>query len=403
MRGHLAALAVVYLACILLRGPQYIRLSGAFLPADNPQIAEGHAWSEGRLDLPERYWDTAMVDGKVYSHFPPFFSFVAAGLASLSDGVPRAVLLLLFISPLPLLAYLLFVRATGSPFSGGALTLAAVCGTSLWPVIDRSLATGGPWFVNQLLATFGLLIFLSDYCGCRRIWPAAIGLAIAALSRQLTLFYFPALFLAAATRRGEDPRDTAAGEPSSERNARVRRIAAVAVALAGVTGATLALNAAKFGSPVDSGYMHIYEGRDDAFARDARQYGIFSWHYVPRNLYYANLGFPERCGPRDEWHPSVQATGIWWTTPLLLWLFVDVGRIWRDRDSRRLLLCAAGVYAVLLCYHSTGYAQRGYNRYSLDYVPVLLALVAPRCLDGWRKWVSIPMIVWSIVYFRWQT
>ena len=64
---------------------------------------------------------------------------------------------------------------------------------------------------------------------------------------------------------------------------------------------------------------------------------------------------------------------------------------------------AAGlVYGMLLFWHATGAVQRGFNRYSLDYLPVLLALVAPTCCVGWRRWVSLAMVGWSVLYFRWR-
>jgi hypothetical protein len=168
----------------------------------------------------------------------------------------------------------------------------------------------------------------------------------------------------------------------------------------------LALNALKFGHPLDTGYLRIYEQRDDELARGAKTYGLFSPHFIPRNLYYANLGFPrvERIvmAGEEQIHfvRNRYGTGIWWTTPLLIWLFVDGRRILGNPRSRMLLVAAAAVFAALMCFHGTGFEQRGYNRFSLDYLPVLLVLVAPYCCEGWRKWLSLAMVVWSVIYFR---
>ena len=98
--------------------------------------------------------------------------------------------------------------------------------------------------------------------------------------------------------------------------------------------------------------------------------------------------------------PNNMGTGIWWTTPILLWLVIDFRRIIRDREKRTLLIAAGFVFVVLMFYHSTGYSQRGFNRYSMDYLPVLFVLVVPGCIHGWRRWLSAAMIVWSVVYFR---
>jgi len=174
-----------------------------------------------------------------------------------------------------------------------------------------------------------------------------------------------------------------------------------------VAAVPLAANTLKFGHPLRTGYMLIYEGRDDSFAADARAHGLFATHFVPRNLYYANLGLPRvqkiRMAGREEVHlvPNTICSGIWWTTPLLLWLFVDIRRILADPTARWLLVSAAAVYAALLFFHTTGAYQRGYNRFSLDYMPALFAVIVPRCFDGRRRWFSVVMIVWSVVYFQW--
>ena len=68
--------------------------------------------------------------------------------------------------------------------------------------------------------------------------------------------------------------------------------------------------------------------------------------------------------------------------------------------ARAWLAAAVLAAGALMFYHSTGYEQRGFNRYSLDYVLVILALVAPSCVVGRRRWATVPMIAWSVVYFR---
>ncbi len=56
---------------------------------NNIQITEAKAWWNGHLDLPEREWDTALKDGRVYSYFPPMFTIIAAGVVPFTNGVPH--------------------------------------------------------------------------------------------------------------------------------------------------------------------------------------------------------------------------------------------------------------------------------------------------------------------------
>ncbi len=364
----------------------------------NPQVDEARAWWEGRLDLPERQWDTAYHNGEVYSHFPPMFSFIAALVVPVIDGVPRVVIVLLAAQVL-WLAYVLFGRLADSSVWGAVLAVGLVFGTSAWPVLQRAVDKGAPYFVNQMLALIGVLIFLNGYFGSRRIWVMGLGVVVAALSRQLTVaLAIPLLYAALSV------------EDSSDRWWRLGGAALVGVVIAGVP---MVMNALKFGHPLEPGYMLIYAAdevnpaRTDAIAMDARTYGVFSTAYLGRNLNYMNVGLPEyrrvRVGGVIErrLRSNYMGTGIWWTTPLLLWVFVDVRRNARDRERLALLVAAVVMYGALMLYHSTGWAQRGFNRYSLDYVPLLLCLVVPSCVRGWRRWVTVAMIGWSVVYFVW--
>ncbi len=383
---------VVYLAVVGLLETKLWRPGTVFDGKTNCQIAEAQAWWDGRFDLPERVWDTALVNERVYSHFPLMFSFLAAGVAPFFQGVPHWVLLLA-VGPIPLLAYGLFYRLTRSATWGAVLALGLVCGTSLWPVLNVALRGASPYYVNHALGTLGLLIFLIEFCGRRRVGVAGLGLIVATLSRQLTVaFAIPLIWLAV---QGRDARQ------------RRRQLFALGVTGVIVAGVPLAANTLKFGHPLRTGYGLIYEGRDDPVARDAQTHGLFAAHFVPRNLYYMNLGFPrlhriEMAGePEYHLQPNVKGVGIWWTTPVLLWLFFNVRRILRERAVWGLLAAAGIVFTILMFFHTTGQVQRGYNRFSLDFLPVLLVVIAPTCFAGKRRWISVAMVIWSVIYFRW--
>lgn len=386
-------LAVALAAFFGLCEAKLWRPDASFGFRDNTQIGEAQAWLKGRTTLPSRAHDTALVDGRVYSHFPPMFTFVAVAALWLLGGVPHWLIVVLVALPVPVLAYVLFLRRTGSAKWAALLAIGLTLGTSAYPVLDKAIRGANPYYVNQLLGTIGVLILLIEYFGRRRVWVAGIGLIIASLARQLTICYALPLAVMAWSV-----------QPGQRRAGRIAALALVGLITAGVP---MVMNTIKFGHPFDSGYMYLYNDRpEDDFSRDARQYGIFSAHYVPRNLYYANLGLPrvhriEMAGEMEtHLRPNRMGTGIWWTTPLLLLLLTDLGRITRAARERYLLIAACLTFAALMFYHSTGAAQRGFNRYSLDYLPVLLALVAGSCRVGWRAWVSPVLVAWSVVYFR---
>lgn len=387
--GALLVLVVVF----GLRETKIWRPEVVFDGRHNIQIAEAAAWWQGRLDLPERLWDTAEQDGRVYSHFPILFTIIAWGLLPLCGGVPHGFLLFGLALPIVLLAYVLFYRATTSPVGGAVLTVGFVCGTSAWSVIHQSLKGGGAYYPNHVLATVGLLILLVEFYGRRRVWRCGLGLIIATMARPLTAaLAIPLVWIAL--------RD----QPPEQRRRQLIELLVVGVVVAGVP---LTMNTLKYGDSLQTGYMLIYEGRDDSFAADAHEHGLFSPYFIPRNLYYMNLGFPrlhriEMAG-QPEYHlvHNTMGTGIWWTTPLLLWLLFDIRRILGDPATRSLLAAAVLVFAALMFFHTTGEKQLGYNRFSLDFMPVVLAVIAPACFLGRRRWVTLALVAWSVLYFRW--
>ena len=224
------------------------------------------------------------------------------------------------------------------------------------------------------------------------------GARLAHLDRELSVLYPEA-----GVAQDEVLRPTRCGRQGQRR----RQLIGLVVVGVVVAGVPLTMNTLKYGNPLQTGYMLIYEGRDDSFATDAHEHGLFSPYFLPRNLYYMNLGFPrlhriEMAG-QTEYHlvHNGMGTGIWWTTPLLLWLWFDLRRILGDRATRGLLAAAIIVFVGLMFFHTTGEEQRGYNRFSLDFLPILLAVIAPTCFAGRRRWISAAMVAWSVVYFRW--
>ncbi len=448
-------LGLVYagVACFWLLDLAGLSLLHRFTVGDNANLLEARSWLRGRLDLiidqaalsrpnnTGRPWDTALFQGRVYSHFPPLGTMVFVPMAWLwNDEAPRWVLLVLLGLVTPALAYRVLLVCTPSVRTAILMTFALLFGSSLTFVVDRSVRWAMVFHTNQALSTLGLLLFLGEYFGQRRVWLAAIGLALSFWSRQLTLAYaVPLIYMAwrwpsRTARPADEPVPTDEGEPAFRPNLanahRWQRLAVATLACAAMVGCAMMLNSAKFQNPLDSGYRHIYAGRDDGFARDAATYGIFSPHYFGQNLFWLFVGPPqslqvgglflrrvENGSLMGRWESGYQprlrraqfaylrantlCTGLIWSTPLVCYLLFDLRRIRRDPSRCVLLVAAAVVLAAQLCYHSVGQDQRGYNRYSMDYLSPLLAILSPFALHGRRKWITPVLIGWSLLYFQW--
>jgi hypothetical protein len=386
-RNRLLGLLAVY-ALFALTFDASLWPTGYLTTTDHVHLREAQGWLEGRMSLPARDLDTALYKGKVYSHFPPAMTFLSYFVLQVSpEGVPFWLTTLLFVLPVPALAYSLFLKRSPTVLAAVVMTCAYVLGTSEFTILHRAVRSAAVWQLNHAISQVGLLLLLNEYFGRRRVWSGGIGLLLCGWSRMpMGAYVVP--FLASMYSR-------AAAKPF-----RVKAMAAGFVVL--MVGTLMTLNTLKFDSPFETGYGLIYEGRTDRVALSAKD-GAFSPKFIPQNLYWINLGFPSFEKYRGEWRwePSIEATGIWWTTPLLLFVFLDGRRIWRDRDNRWLLAAVGVIYTALLCYHTTGYAQRGYNRFSLDFLLPLLVMIAPYAFVGRRRIAVLLAVGWSVVYFRW--
>lgn len=133
-------------------------------------------------------------------------------------------------------------------------------------------------------------------------------------------------------------------------------------------------NGLRFGSPFDNGIA--YHQMSEMFTADYQQYGLFSLHYLPSNVFYQYLAYP---------FPVNSATplggGLFWLSPLFLAAFWGIAK-GRPRWSIWTLVLTIGLVATpILLLMGTGWMQFG-PRYTLDFTLPLLLLMAM----GLRYW-----------------
>jgi hypothetical protein len=265
------------------------------------------------------------------------------------------------------------------------LTAVFGLGTVLW----FSSETGSAWLLSQsvavMFATAALLPALA------RRQPLLVGLllgcaTVARLPVGLTAPFYLAILLG-LTWPPRIPED---------------RWGALAVTL--FFGIGLALpeafnmlyNYARWGSPIDLGYVMIPGVLQDPIYRD---HGILSVYYIPRQLYAIFLRSWNFVEQAPYLKPSWYGLSLFLTTPLLAWLVRA-----RLQDPRVIYAAlAVGLASIPIITHgNVGLTQFGY-RFSLDVQPLLFVILATVFERGISRlaWTAAAISIATNAYGVW--
>jgi hypothetical protein len=255
--------------------------------------------------------------------------------------------------------------------------------TQIWWVTTR----GGVWHTGHLIATILTLLLIAELFGRRR--ALLMGLLIGAdfLTRAPVAFVTPivALWLVPgwpdAIGRGRALAGRVAALPW-------RSWAWLAAGLAPSLVFFFWYNAARFGSPFESGYGLATLPE---WLQNLRNQGLFSLSHVSMNLDYLLLHMPAFTQQFPYFRPDGMGMSVFLTSPGLL---LAARAPWRDRRSWLLLGAAVLVLIPTLLYYGGGWLQYGY-RYFLDSIPFVWALVAL----GVVRRGPIPWWGWTLVWF----
>ena len=238
---------------------------------------------------------------------------------------------------------------------GGTTTLwlatLGAFGTLLWTLAIK----GNFYYLAQVQAMFFSLIALIEWRGHRRAWVIATALALSGLARPTTLLAAIPFGIALLL----ESRD------------RIRTAIAFGLPLVIAVGLTGLYDAARFGSPFETGYSISNLHRPELI--EARSKGVFSLRHVLHNLYYLFLRGFDHVSRFPFFAPDSFGHSILLTTPAVL-IAVSAG----IRSRTVVVLWSATILIaipLLLYYGGGGFTTYGY-RYALDLMPFVLALVA---------------------------
>ncbi len=251
-----------------------------------------------------------------------------------------------------------YMATIGSVWFVAQICTVTFVALAVWIAIWRPLGRGSPW-----LAGLALGLAMTGRPNLALTWILLLGIGAMHLRTKEGQVAWPALIRWA--------------------------IASAIPPLVAVAGLLL-YNRARFGNPLDFGYLT--ENVADRLKELLDTYGQFNLYYAPKNFWAMWLAGPQWDAKLNFWKPDGQGMSLLLTTPALIYLA-------RARRFSALTMSAwvtvAMLLVPLLLYYNTGWYQFGY-RFSLDFmipVMVLLAIAA----DERTTWSLRALILVGVV------
>jgi hypothetical protein len=310
------------------------------------------------------------------------------------------------LGPLQLLAYIPFAAVPALQLVGGyvvgllfglpaawlALPLARAYGArgaaAYWIAAFAAVGSllfwasvfGNAYNLAHAESFFALTLFLIEWAGKRR--PVLLGacLGVSFLARPTTILAAIPFGLYLVWTRRSDVRDVARGA------------VAFGLPIAGAIALYGWFNWLRFGSALETGYAISLLPQS---LQDRRAQGLFSIVQIPENLRLALLALPDRIDQFPFFSASPYGMSMALVSPVL------VTSLWaglRDRTARLLWIATALVAVPVFLYYGGGFVQYGF-RYSLDFTPFLVALMAvgsPRWI-GWPERLLVLVGIGSVI------
>ena len=359
-------------------------------------LADAFLHGRSYLADPPGTHDLTLYGGKWYVPFPPLPALLllpgvaASGVAGVNTVLFGAIMGAANVVLVFLLLRSLAKRGWTRLGVADNLWLTALFGVGSVHWYMSTL--GSVWFVSQICTlTFVLLAaWIATATGSPLLSGTALALAM--LGRPNVALSYPLLLAIGLQRLWER-----LGGRDLRQGFRWGILGLAPLVLSGLL--LLGYNHVRFQNALDFGYLQ--ENVASELAGDLHQYGQFSLHYVPHNLWAMWLAGPDWDAKAGRIAPNVDGMSLLLTTPALLYVL----------GARKRSILGAGAWVAfgallipLLSYYNTGWWQFGY-RFSLDFMTPVMVLLAigSGSRVGWklRLLILIGVIVnaWGVWWF----
>jgi len=324
----------------------------------NLAVFQAEAFLKGNLHIDAYFWDTAHYKNNYYVTYPPFPALLVTPLVAIWGSSINSWLISFIVSCLSMVVlYRILHQYMGNSKGKVWVFLAFFFGSPYWYVLITSTYI---YSFAHIICSALLLLLLLELSGKQRLGWIAFYWSMAFMTRQMTLFY--GILIIYFVLSNNPPHA-------------YRKLAFIGLIFALVTISYLLLNYIRFDNPLETGYSYLdYAGTIKA---RVEAHGLFSYKYFFFNFYHMlvkghNLIFS---GPELLRVTGVDlfGTSILAASPFVLFAIKsDLPQKMKIYLWITLVLILTG----LLFYHNNGWMQVNGQRFALDFLPILIILIA---------------------------
>lgn len=413
----LAVYAVVTITMAIVAGPERLKQHTAY----NHYAQLADAWAHGHQDLykgPAPYsqmndfgrYPPNAPNAKWYITFPPFtamlmFPFVAlAGSAeNFQDG--QFMIWLSGIAPAILFLVLEKFRrkqiSTRSERENIFFALLYAFGT----VYFFTAVEGTTWFAHHIVCAALLAIYMLFAIDADKPWLCGLMMGFIFLTRPHVLLasvFFVLEAIRVSCKEGLVTEGSLFDRIEAtwvrvDKPAFFRKLLLFAIPVAACLAFATWMNYEKYGRMSPTAFGHEY--LTVAWQARMKKWGVFGYHYLPKNLavVFTILPFiapPDAPAAAAPFQINEHGIAIWFVTPIYFYLLWPKKRsFWHDIA----LLSALGPAVMDLLYQNSGWRQFSY-RFSNDYSVLLFVALAlgARPLTRWFKALAAWGLAWNL-------
>jgi 4-amino-4-deoxy-L-arabinose transferase-like glycosyltransferase len=365
----------------------FIFLLGSYLPKiisdsgeKNLYVHQASAFIHGHLNIDQNLQDVAVYKSKFYVPFPPFPAVLLLPLVAVFGVSSTKVMFVSLILSVLSIFFLLKILKRLEIDSQYIVWIVAAffLGTAYW---SSSLRSSSVWFFAHIVAVTCMLVAINEVLWKGRGLLAGLFLGLAFLSRQMSIYAIFFLLILLIDR-------------SSLKSFKwkVSNLLGFFFSLVLCVSLYLLFNWIRFDNIFNTGYSYI-PLPGFLYERVAR-YGLFSPAYIPFNLLYMFIqGFHVEFSSATYLSSIAMdpfGTSITFASPFVFFAF------WAKWKNK--LLWGAWISISLMIFHTllyynNGYVQANAQRFTLDFLPIIIILVA-------FSLKSIPETIWkaSVIY-----